>query len=150
MRVNFLTLFLFCPILAISQFTQSIRGSVVDQHSLQPLFGVDIVILRAEPIMGASTEENGTFKIYNVPVGRVSVRASLFGYNDVIISNQEITSGKELILNLQTETSSSRPAPTTDPDNPPAGSRSTSQTPLQPATRPDAVSDTKWPGTAPR
>ena len=101
MRINFLTLFLFCPILAISQFTQSIRGSVVDQHSLQPLFGVDIVILRAEPIMGASTEENGTFKIYNVPVGRVSVRASLFGYNDVIISNQEITSGKELILNLQ-------------------------------------------------
>ncbi len=91
------------PTCLFGQFTQNIRGTVVDKHSQQPMFGVDILLLDTTLLLGTSTDENGNFTLEGVPVGRVSIKASLFGYNDVVLSNLELTSGKELILNLQME-----------------------------------------------
>lgn len=102
MRLLFSFLFML-PFIVGAQFTQNIRGTIVDKHSQQPMFGVDVILLDTTILKGASTDENGNFRITDVPVGRVSIKASLFGYNDVVLSNLELTTGKELILNLEIE-----------------------------------------------
>jgi hypothetical protein len=97
----FIILLIFIPFLAGAQITQNVRGTIVDKDSQQPMFGVDIVILDTVLLKGTSTDGNGNFKITDVPIGRISLKATLFGYNDIVITNLELTSGKELILNLQ-------------------------------------------------
>ena len=91
------------PTIALAQFNQNVRGTIVDKHSQQPLFGVDVIVLDTSPLLGTSTDNNGNFKVSSVPVGRVTIKATLFGYNDILMSSLELTSGKELILNLQME-----------------------------------------------
>ena len=51
--------------------------------------------------MATVSDVDGNFEIKNVPVGRHSVRASFIGYEPVLLKEQMVTSGKELVLNLR-------------------------------------------------
>ena len=51
----------------------------------------------------ATSDLNGYYKIIKVPVSRVSLSFSLIGYNTIIKSNLIVTSGKELIVNVELE-----------------------------------------------
>ena len=81
--------------------TQTIRGKVVDQESLAPVIGANIVILGTDPVLGASTDVNGEFKIQNVPVGRHTLNASSIGYEEAAIPELVVGSGKEVVLTLR-------------------------------------------------
>ena len=79
---------------------QTVRGNVCDMASGEPMIGVTITVENGITISGVSDAE-GNFVISNVPVGRHSVRATYIGYEPVLLKEQLVTSGKELVLNLR-------------------------------------------------
>lgn len=56
-----------------------IRGKIIDYSTNQPIPGVNVVI--PETSYGAATDENGEYRITNLPAGRYNLRASIIGYN---------------------------------------------------------------------
>jgi hypothetical protein len=84
-------------------FTQVIRGIVLDKSTSLPLPGTNVVLLNSDPLRGTTTDEKGAFRLDNVPVGRQSIRVSFIGYKEQILSNLNVTSGKELLLTIQLE-----------------------------------------------
>lgn len=83
------------------QHTQTVRGTVVDQDSRAPLFGVNIVVVNSDPFIGTTSDMDGNFKLENVPVGRHDIKLSYIGYKESTVANLEVNAGKEVILNLQ-------------------------------------------------
>ena len=99
----FIFLTLFASISFSQELTQTIRGRVVDFHSQIPLIGATIVVLESDPLQGTVTDVDGYFRLENIPVGRVSLQASFMGYNSSALSNLEVSSAKELVLNIALE-----------------------------------------------
>lgn len=81
-------------------FTQTIRGKVVDQQSQTPLPGVNVFLINAQPPVGTTTDMDGYFSLENVSVGRVNIGFSFIGYEPVALQNIEVSSSKELVLNI--------------------------------------------------
>lgn len=74
---------------------QSLRGQVFDADAGTPLPGATILVLGLSPITGTQTDDNGYFKIDNIPVGRYTVKVSYLGYGEQLIPNVQINSGKQ-------------------------------------------------------
>ncbi len=91
--------------LCANNYSQTVRGRVVDQDTKIPLPGVNIVILDSDPPQGASTNADGYFKIENVQVGRISIRVSCLGYESNTIPNITVGTGKEVFLELELQES---------------------------------------------
>ncbi|MDG0973262.1 MAG: TonB-dependent receptor [Crocinitomicaceae bacterium] len=103
MKINVL-LFIISLLISFevsAQLTQSVRGSVVDEASLAPLPGVKIIVLGTTQTLGAISDFDGSFTITKVPIGRLSIQVTFFGYETKIVANLDLTAGKELILNIQ-------------------------------------------------
>lgn len=81
-------------------FTQTLRGSVVDADSRQPLIGAQ-VSLATEPRRGTTTDAAGNFRFEKVAVGRVEVQVSYLGYENLAVPNIVVNSGKEVVLMLE-------------------------------------------------
>lgn len=81
-------------------FKQTIRGTVVDEDSQSPIIGANILIVASNPLLGTTTDLDGNFRIENVPVGRHNIHFSYLGYEDKVLSNLLIGSGKELVLEI--------------------------------------------------
>ncbi len=83
------------------EFYQTIKGVVVDKHSQSPLPGV-VVYVVGEESKGSTTDVNGSYKIKEIPIGRVILVAQLSGYkprqNWVVLN-----SGKEAVINIELE-----------------------------------------------
>jgi hypothetical protein len=86
---------------ASAQLNQIIRGTIVDKESHEELTGASILILNTSPFKAAVSDIDGKFRIEGVPLGRHSVKIELLGYQDMIIPNIEVSSGKEVILNIE-------------------------------------------------
>lgn len=93
-------LFLQAPILKAQELTQTIRGKIIDTESKAPLPGANVIILDSPDFLGASTDMNGDFRIPQVPLGRVSLSISYLGYENQVIPNILVTSGKEVVLEI--------------------------------------------------
>ena len=91
---------LLFPTVTVAQATQTIRGQVFDVASGEPMIGVTITIENGTT-MGTVSDTDGNFIIDNVPVGRHSVRATYIGYEPVLLKEQLVSSGKELVLTLR-------------------------------------------------
>ena len=85
---------------AISQPMQTIRGRVVDEESQAPLLAANVIILEAGPITGVITDENGTFTIEDVPVGRYTILVSYMGYKSFLMREVLVGTGKEVFLDV--------------------------------------------------
>ena len=104
MRILICFLLLFCNTFS-AQITQTIRGTVVDKDTKSPLIGANVIITSLEPIKGAAVDYNGNFTITDVPIGRIDIQITYVGYETSYLNNIELTSGKELILNLSLQES---------------------------------------------
>jgi hypothetical protein len=96
-------IFLFFTTLSYTQtLTQTIRGSVLDTDSRLPLIGATIYLTSpgGEASSGTVTDENGNFRLENVPVGRADLALSYVGYENLQVPNIVVNSGKEVVLNL--------------------------------------------------
>ena len=85
--------------------TQTIRGFVTDADNHNQLVGATVFITSLE--RGATTENNGSFRIEEVPVGRYSLEVSYIGYSTLIVSEILLESGKELVLEIKLQPSTS-------------------------------------------
>ncbi|MBR3087474.1 MAG: TonB-dependent receptor [Prevotella sp.] len=83
-----------------AQAVQTIRGQVCDVASGEPMAGVTVTVENGIT-MGTVSDAEGNFVIENVPVGRHAVRATFIGYEPVVLKEQLLSSGKEMVLNLR-------------------------------------------------
>ena len=87
-----IVLFLVLPLVAHAQdITQTLRGTIYDQSTHEPLIGATIVVQNSNPVIGTTTDEAGNFSITNLPLGRVSLEISYIGYESRVIPEQMIT-----------------------------------------------------------
>lgn len=101
-RILFLLLLVHTGLIA-QPLTQVVRGTVTDKISQTPLPGVVVILVGSEPLKGATTDENGLFRLTGVPVGKQTLRFSFVGYEELFIPNLEVTSGKELVIQVHLE-----------------------------------------------
>ncbi len=81
--------------------TQTIKGTVLDKDAQIPLIGANVIIGSVQPLMGTTTDADGYFRIDDVPIGRHQIEISYLGYETQYVSQILLTSGKELVLNLE-------------------------------------------------
>jgi hypothetical protein len=87
--------------LQAQSLTAVVKGRVTDKDNGQPLIGVNIMVINTDPVQGAVTDERGNFKIEKVAVGRRNIKFSYTGYEDVFISELQVTSGRETTVDIQ-------------------------------------------------
>lgn len=81
-------------------YSQIIKGVVIDEQSGNVIGNVTVK-LEGSSSIAAVTDSLGSFKLQNVPVGRQTIRASFVGYEPVVIQNVEVTSSKEVVLEIK-------------------------------------------------
>jgi hypothetical protein len=83
--------------------SQVIRGKVVDAETKTGLEGANVIVLNSDPLLGMTTDKDGSFKILNVPVGRHSIKVSFIGYKTAVIPEILVSSGKETVITVELE-----------------------------------------------
>lgn len=83
--------------------TQSIRGTVRDQDSGQPLVGASVWVEENGNLQGVTTDLKGHFFIGEIPVGRHAIQVSYLGYQATQIRNLLLIAGKETVLEINLE-----------------------------------------------
>lgn len=89
------------PQVALSQ--QTIRGTVTDAQTLLPLEGATVMLLDSDPVVGTLTDEEGRFRLEDVPVGRQGVQITYVGYDPVLRNNLIVSSAQEVVLEIRME-----------------------------------------------
>ncbi|MFY0650888.1 MAG: TonB-dependent receptor [Cyclobacteriaceae bacterium] len=87
-------------ILQFNQLHQTIRGSILDKDTHQPIFGATVLVAGSQPLLGATTQMDGVFKIAQVPVGRHFLKINYLGYEEQVIPVL-LGSGKELVMEIE-------------------------------------------------
>jgi hypothetical protein len=82
-------------------YTQTIRGKVIDADSKSEIVGANVVLLNYDTLLGSVTDVEGRFRLERIPVGRRAIRITSIGYEDAVISNIIVTSGKEVVLTVE-------------------------------------------------
>ena len=101
-QISLLCLTLFISTVGMAQqLTQTVRGTITDFDTRLPVIGAKVVIQYSDPFQGAVTNYNGDFRIENVPVGRIEIKITSAGYQDIMVPNLIVESGKEKILNFE-------------------------------------------------
>lgn len=97
------SLFLFILLTGVFSFsqTQTIRGTILDAESEMPLAAATVLVTDVGDAIGAFSEEDGSFVLKNVPVGRRTLKITYLGYKEQTIPNVLVTSGKEVILEFK-------------------------------------------------
>ncbi len=90
-------------LLAQKNYTQTIRGVVLDKYSQTTLPGATVILLDSNPVVGTTTDLDGNFKLENIPVGRQGIVVSYLGYSTVTKSGLNLSSGKEIVLTIELE-----------------------------------------------
>src|SRR5512140_2435906 len=98
-RIIILSLLFITNIGHSQTVVQTVRGLVFDNETQAPLTGATVVITGTKPLLGASTDLTGSYKISNVPLGRYDIQISYIGYDPAIVSGMLVTSGKEVVIN---------------------------------------------------
>lgn len=105
-KISFFLLALLCLILKANGqkiLSQTIRGTVVDKNLKTSLPGATVILLNSNPVVATNTDENGKFKMTQIPIGRHSIQARILGYKEMTINNIEVSSGKENVINFTLE-----------------------------------------------
>ena len=100
-KIIFILIFHLPTILSFSQeITQTIRGRIIDRDAKIPLVGANVILSGTKPLIGVSTDINGNFRLDHIPVGRIDIKLTYLGYEEKVIPNILLTSGKEVVLEL--------------------------------------------------
>ena len=80
--------------------TQILKGTVIDEQSGSVLPNAT-VLLESSSSKTVISDSSGHFKIKNVPIGRQTLLVTLIGYEEAVIRNIEVTSSKEVVLEIR-------------------------------------------------
>ncbi len=79
--------------------TGKIAGKIIDKSNNRPLIGVNVLIMGTT--MGAAADLNGEYYILNIPPGTYEVKASLIGYQSVIVKNVKVSADQTTQLDFK-------------------------------------------------
>jgi len=96
-RLSLLSLFFFFVTAGFAQ-TGTIRGTIVDAKTNEPLIGASVLVEGTSN--GAAADLDGNFVILNLAAGTYTLRASYVAYRPVAIQHVLVEKGKETILNF--------------------------------------------------
>ncbi|MGE0021093.1 MAG: carboxypeptidase regulatory-like domain-containing protein [Draconibacterium sp.] len=102
-QILFLTAIFLFSAAAWAQPVQTIRGRVTDKESKTPLPGANVVLVDSNPLVGASTDSEGNFRLEKVPLGRQSVQISFMGYKPAAVQSIIVNSAKEVVIEAELE-----------------------------------------------
>jgi CarboxypepD_reg-like domain len=91
--------------IVIAQSNQVITGVVTDKITSLPIQFANVSVLNSQPSIGAVADSLGVFILSNVPIGRYDIKVSFIGYNDRIVREVLVVSGKQTLLNIALEES---------------------------------------------
>jgi len=94
-KLNILSLFILiysAPLLA-QNYTQTVKGKVVDEDTEMPLIGAIVVMEDANSNAVAATDVDGIYILRSVPIGRHSFKISYIGYEDAYLKQVLVESG---------------------------------------------------------
>ncbi len=87
--------------MAYSQnLTQTVRGTIFDADTRLPLVKAKVGVVGSNPVIGMLTDTNGMFRFKNIPIGRISIKLSYFGYETKIVPDIVVNTGKEVVLEI--------------------------------------------------
>jgi Carboxypeptidase regulatory-like domain len=92
----------FINLTTFAQYTQTIRGKVVDQVLQKPLAGATVSIDGISKTI--LTADDGSFRITGVPVGSHQLIISFMGFKEATLDNIIVNTGKEVVLTVALET----------------------------------------------
>ncbi|MEM1119699.1 MAG: TonB-dependent receptor [Bacteroidota bacterium] len=93
----------FTEAMVAQDLTQTIRGRVVDNDSQLPLIGATVQLTTLAS--GTTTDVDGYFRLEKMPVGRHEIMVAYLGYQVQVQSNILVSSGKEVVLNINLQES---------------------------------------------
>ncbi len=73
----------------------SITGTVADRQTQAPVPGATVIIHESDPVIGATTDEQGNFVIRHAAIGNYRLEISCLGYQKILTEFITITSGKQ-------------------------------------------------------
>lgn len=68
-----------------------------------PIAGATVVLRNFSPLIATTSDENGLFRLTEVPIGRLHIECSFLGYHTIVQENILLTSGRELVLEFELE-----------------------------------------------
>lgn len=108
-RIVKLLIVLFISISAAAQPSQTIRGRVVDKETKSPIPGVVIKAMRDSVTLGGCvSDESGNYRLSNIQIGRVTLEARFLGYQLWSMPNLIVSSGKEVVIEIELEQSATQ------------------------------------------
>ncbi len=78
---------------------QTVKGKITDRETKEALPGAAIQLYESDTTIAAVTDTAGDYSI-RVPVGRQSFLVTYTGYENMVVPNVFVTSGKETVLNI--------------------------------------------------
>jgi len=104
-KVKLVLLGLLFPVSSV--FTQVpvqvVRGKVIDADGKTGLPGANVILLGSDPLIGGTSDSEGSFRIEKIPVGRHSFKVSFMGYKSVVIQEILVSTGKETVITVALE-----------------------------------------------
>lgn len=80
-------------------YTQTLRGTVVDEASGSPVVGGEVLLVELE--MGTVTNEKGNYRIEGVPAGRYTLQVSHPEMEGFKLNGLVVIAGKELVTDVE-------------------------------------------------
>jgi hypothetical protein len=112
MKINFVffkktanILFFFC-LLALQNIafaqgtTQVVRGKITDAASKAEVIGATVQVLNMPSQIATVTDVEGKFRLVGVPIGRITLKITYIGYEDITLKDLIVNAGKEVVLDL--------------------------------------------------
>lgn len=81
--------------------TQTIKGTVLDRDTRQPIMGATVVVLESDSLLGTTTDIDGQFVIENVPVGRRQIECRYVSYQLYVSKPEILKSSRELTFDIE-------------------------------------------------
>ncbi|MFZ1695021.1 MAG: carboxypeptidase-like regulatory domain-containing protein, partial [Flavobacteriales bacterium] len=97
--INLLIAAALAPASAIAQ-TQVVKGTIKDADTQMTLPGATVLLVGSDPVIGATTDMDGRFRLESVPFGRQALQVSYIGYKPATIPNVLVTAGKEVVVDI--------------------------------------------------
>lgn len=100
LRSSFILMIVATSLLVAQQKKGQISGQIIDAASEEPLIGVNVVLVE-KPSIGISTDVKGNFFLSNIDVGEYSLRASIIGYEPVVVTNVVVSTGRSTKVKIK-------------------------------------------------
>ncbi|MDR0712703.1 MAG: carboxypeptidase-like regulatory domain-containing protein [Bacteroidales bacterium] len=99
------TLLILSAFSLAAQHSQTIRGTVVEKNTLQPLSGASVMMEVNGRMLNVFSDAGGHFVIESVPVGRYQLTVTMMGYVPYVAGHVLVYSGKENFMEIALEES---------------------------------------------